>query len=44
VLVRATGAAGDITLNNTVTSGSAASDSLVLAAGRNFINNAGATR
>lgn len=43
VLVRATGAAGDITLNNTVTSGSAASDSLVLAAGRNFINNAGAT-
>jgi filamentous hemagglutinin family protein len=43
VLVRATGAAGDITLNNTVTSGSAAGDSLVLAAGRNFINNAGAT-
>jgi len=43
VLVRATGAAGDITLNNTVTSGSAANDSLVLAAGRNFINNAGAT-
>lgn len=43
VLVRATGAAGDVTLNNTVTSGSAANDSLVLAAGRNFINNAGAT-
>ncbi|CAN7228793.1 two-partner secretion domain-containing protein [Polaromonas sp. LjRoot131] len=43
VLVRATGAAGDITLNNTVASGSAANDSLVLAAGRNFINNAGAT-
>ncbi|WP_457280513.1 two-partner secretion domain-containing protein [Polaromonas sp. P5_D5] len=43
VLVRATGAAGDITLNNAVTSGSAANDSLVLAAGRNFINNAGAT-
>jgi hypothetical protein len=43
VLVRATGAAGDITLNNTVTSGSAAGDSLVLAAGRNFLNNAGAT-
>jgi len=43
VLVRATGAAGDITLNNTITSGSAANDSLVLAAGRNFINNAGAT-
>ncbi|EJL80332.1 filamentous hemagglutinin family N-terminal domain containing protein [Polaromonas sp. CF318] len=43
VLVRATGATGDITLNNTVTSGSAANDSLVLAAGRNFINNAGAT-
>ncbi len=43
VLVRATGGAGDITLNNTVTSGSAANDSLVLAAGRNFINNAGTT-
>ncbi len=41
--MRATGAAGDITLNNAVTSGSAANDSLVLAAGRNFINNAGAT-
>ncbi|WP_411877758.1 MBG domain-containing protein [Polaromonas sp. YR568] len=43
VLVRTTGAASDLTLNNTVTSGSAASDSLVLAAGRNFMNNAGAT-
>lgn len=41
VLVRTTGATSDLTLNNTVTSGSAASDSLVLAAGRNFINNAG---
>ncbi|MCY1167693.1 MBG domain (YGX type) [compost metagenome] len=43
VLVRTTGAASDITLNNGITSGSAANDSLVLAAGRNFVNNAGAT-
>jgi hypothetical protein len=42
VLVRTTGAAGDITLNKGITSGSAANDSLVLAAGRNFVNNAGA--
>ncbi len=42
VLVRTTGAASDITLNNGITSGSAANDSLVLAAGRNFVNNAGA--
>ncbi|MDB5244072.1 MAG: filamentous hemagglutinin N-terminal protein [Spirosoma sp.] len=42
VLVRTTGAAGDITLNNGITSGSPANDSLVLAAGRNFVNNAGA--
>jgi filamentous hemagglutinin family protein len=42
VLVRTTDATSDITLNNGITSGSAASDSLVLAAGRNFVNNAGA--
>ncbi len=42
VLVRTTGAASDLTLANSVTSGSAANDSLVLAAGRNFVNNAGA--
>jgi len=42
VLVRTTGAASDLTLNNGVTSGSAANDSLVLAAGRNFVNNTGA--
>ncbi|MCZ8257866.1 MAG: MBG domain-containing protein, partial [Polaromonas sp.] len=41
VLVRTTGAASDLTLNNSVASGSAANDSLVLAAGRNFVNNAG---
>ncbi|CAN7228693.1 two-partner secretion domain-containing protein [Polaromonas sp. LjRoot131] len=42
VLVRTTGAASDLTLANSVTSGSAANDSLVLAAGQNFVNNAGA--
>ncbi|MFS2036163.1 beta strand repeat-containing protein [Polaromonas sp. CT11-55] len=42
VLVRTTGAASDLTLNNGVTSGSATNDSLVLATGRNFVNNAGA--
>ncbi len=43
VLVRTTGATSDINIASTVTSGSAASDSLVLAAGRNFIIDAGAT-
>lgn len=42
VLVRATGATADLTLANGVSSGSAANDSLVLTAGRNFINAAGA--
>ena len=41
LLMRTTGAA-DITLNNTVTA-NGTGDALVLAAGRNFINNVGAT-
>ena len=41
VLVRTTDAASDLTVANTVSAGSAASDALVLAAGRNFINSSG---
>ncbi|MDB5967390.1 MAG: filamentous hemagglutinin N-terminal protein [Polaromonas sp.] len=44
VLVRTTGAASDLTVANAVSAGSTASDALVLAAGRNFVNSsAGAT-
>jgi filamentous hemagglutinin family protein len=42
VLVRTTGANADLTLASAVTSASTANDSLVLVAGRNFINNVGA--
>lgn len=41
VLVRTTGAASDLTVANAVSAGSTASDALVLAAGRNFINSSG---
>ncbi|MBI3377102.1 MAG: putative Ig domain-containing protein [Nitrospirae bacterium] len=42
ILVQTTGAAADITLNNAATA-NGTGDALVLAAARNFINNAGAT-
>jgi filamentous hemagglutinin family protein len=43
VLVRTTGATADLTLANAISAGATADDALVLAAGRNFINSAGAT-
>jgi filamentous hemagglutinin family protein len=42
VLVQTTGASADLTLDSAVTSASTANDSLILVAGRNFINNVGA--